>query len=168
MQEKERKERLRQILSEENPAKRDRLYNDYVEEVTPTHNLPRNVFRAFWVGGSICTLGQALGNLYRRLGLTEEVAPLYVVLTLVFFSALLTGCNLYQKLTRYAGAGSVVPITGFANSVAACAIEYKKEGKVFGTGCKIFAIAGPVILYGVLMSSGLGFLYWITKYFGMH
>jgi stage V sporulation protein AC len=101
------------------------------------------------------------------MGASKEDAALFVVVTLVFLSALFTGLNLYQKLTKHAGAGSVVPITGFANSVAASAIEYSKEGQVFGIGCKIFTIAGPVILYGILTSWGLGVIYWVLKVFNM-
>ena len=122
---------------------------------------------AFAVGGAICTLGQALLNLYQNLGASKEDAALYVTISLVLLSALFTGLNLYQKLTKYAGAGSVVPITGFANSVAASAIEYSKEGQVFGIGCKIFTIAGPVILYGILTSWALGLIYWILKLLGI-
>ncbi|MBQ3028451.1 MAG: SpoVA/SpoVAEb family sporulation membrane protein, partial [Lachnospiraceae bacterium] len=106
-------------------------------------------------------------NLYQSLGASKEDAALYETITLVFLSALFTGLNLYQKLTKYAGAGSVVPITGFANSVAASAIEYRKEGQVFGIGCKIFTIAGPVILYGILTSWGLGLIYWLLKGIGV-
>ena len=113
-------------------------------------------------------IGVALANFCsQNMGAGKEDAALYVTITLVFLSALFTGLNLYQKLTKYAGAGSVVPITGSANSVAASAIEYSKEGQVFGIGCKIFTIAGPVILYGILTSWGLGLIYWILKLLGI-
>lgn len=156
-----------EVIKESNPEKRDKKYNDYVEQVTPKHNPWINILWAFLVGGAICTLGQVLITLYQNLGASKEDAALYVTLTLIFLSALTTGLNLYQKLTKIAGAGSVVPITGFANSVAASAIEYKKEGQVFGIGCKIFTIAGPVILYGILTSWGLGVIYWIVKLLGL-
>lgn len=166
MDEKQRKHMVHEVLGEKDPNKRDEKYNKYVEKVTPKHNPWWNILLAFLVGGAICTLGQGLLSFFTSLGFDEEKAALYEVLTLVFLSALFTGLNLYQRLTRYAGAGSVVPITGFANSVAASAIEYKKEGQVFGIGCKIFVIAGPVILYGILTSWGLGLIYWLAKMLG--
>lgn len=163
MDEKQRKHMIHEVLKETDNTKRDEKYNQYVEKVTPKHNPWINIIWAFVVGGAICTFGQALLNWYTGLGADKEAAALYVTITLVFLSALTTGLNLYQRLTRYAGAGSVVPITGFANSVASSAIEYSKEGQVFGIGCKIFTIAGPVILYGILTSWGLGVIYWGWK-----
>lgn len=167
MDEKQRKRMIHEVVKETDATKRDEKYNQYVEKVTPKHNPWINIAWAFFVGGAICTLGQVLINWYQKLGASKEDAALYVTLTLVFLSALFTGLNLYQKLTKYAGAGSVVPITGFANSVAASAIEYSKEGQVFGIGCKIFTIAGPVILYGILTSWGLGLIYWVLKVLGV-
>ena len=163
MDDKQRKRMIHEVVKETDTAKRDQKYNQYVEQVTPKHNPWVNIVWAFVVGGAICTLGQVLIGLYQKLGATKEDAALYVTITLIFLSALTTGLNWYQKLTKHAGAGSVVPITGFANSVAASAIEYSKEGQVFGIGCKIFTIAGPVILYGILTSWGLGVIYWILK-----
>lgn len=136
-------------------------YEDYVKSVTPTTNLFKNMFLAFVVGGLICLLGQILINFFMYLGLEKETAINYETLILVFLAVLLTGLNIYQNLAKHGGAGSLVPITGFANSIAACAIEYKKEGQVFGIGCKIFTIAGPVILYGLFCSSLLGLIYWL-------
>ncbi len=167
MDEKQRKRMIHEVVKENDPTKRDEKYNAYVEQITPKHNPWINIVWAFVVGGAICTLGQILINWYQNLGASKEDAALYVTITLIFLSALTTGLNLYQKLTKFAGAGSVVPITGFANSVAASAIEYKKEGQVFGIGCKIFSIAGPVILYGILTSWGLGLIYWILKLLGV-
>lgn len=167
MDEKQRKRMIHEVVKETDTAKRDEKYNRYVEQVTPKHNPWVNIVWAFVVGGAICTLGQLLMNWYGKLGADKEDAALYVTITLVFLSAVTTGLNLYQKLTKYAGAGSVVPITGFANSVAASAIEYSKEGQVFGIGCKIFTIAGPVILYGILTSWALGLIYWILKVLGV-
>ena len=161
MDEKQRKRMIHAVVNEKNAKIRDKNYNKYVEEVTPKYNTWLNCVLAFLVGGGICTLGQFLIGWYGSMGASKEDAALFVTLTLVFLSALFTGLNLYQKLTKYAGAGSVVPITGFANSVAASAIEYSKEGQVFGIGCKIFTIAGPVILYGILTSWVLGLIYWI-------
>lgn len=163
MDEKKRKSMIHAVVTEKNAKRRDKNYNQYVEEVTPKYNSWVNCSLAFLVGGSICVLGQALLSLYGSMGASKEDAALFETLTLVFVSALLTGLNLYQKLTKYAGAGSVVPITGFANSVAASAIEYSKEGQVFGIGCKIFTIAGPVILYGILTSWGLGVIYLVMN-----
>ena len=154
---------IHEVVKESDTTKRDQKYNQYVEKVTPKHNPWVNIAWAFVVGGAICTLGQVLLNLIQGWGASKEDAALYVTLILIFLSAVTTGLNWYQRLTKYAGAGSVVPITGFANSVAASAIEYSKEGQVFGIGCKIFTIAGPVILYGILTSWGLGLIYWILK-----
>lgn len=136
-------------------------YENYVKSVTPSTSLGKNMFLAFITGGLICLLGQILINFFMYIGLEKEAAINYETLILVFLAVLLTGLNIYQKLAKHAGAGSLVPITGFANSIAACAIEYKKEGQVFGIGCKIFTIAGPVILYGLFSSSILGFIYWL-------
>lgn len=167
MDDKQRKRMIHEVVKETDTQKRDKKYNQYVEQVTPKHNPWINIVWAFVVGGAICTLGQVLLNLYQGWGASKEDAALYETITLVALSALFTGLNLYQKLTKYAGAGSVVPITGFANSVAASAIEYGKEGQVFGIGCKIFTIAGPVILYGILTSWALGVIYWILKLLGV-
>ena len=135
-------------------------YNDYVKQVTPTHNLPQVVWRAFLTGGIICTIGQAIQNLIQYLGVEQETAGTWTSVLLVLISVLLTGFNIYPSIAKWGGAGALVPITGFANGVAAPAIEFKKEGQVFGIGCKIFTIAGPVILYGIFTSWVLGLIYW--------
>ena len=121
-------------------------YEKYVKEVTPTHNLFLNMAKAFLTGG-----------------LDKETSGSWCSLILILLSVLLTGLNLYPKIGKFGGAGSLVPITGFANSVAAPAIEFKAEGQIFGIGCKIFTIAGPVILYGILSSWVLGLLYYLLK-----
>ena len=126
-----------------------------------------NYLWAFVVGGAICVVGQLLSHWYGTLGLDDSDAGTATSVTLVFLSALATGLGLYHKLARWAGAGTLVPITGFANSVTAPAVEYQKEGQVFGIGCKIFTIAGPVILYGVFTSWVLGLLYWIGTLIGI-
>lgn len=141
-------------------------YEKYVKKVTPTHSLPVNMARAFLVGGLICVLGQFVLNYCAYREIPEKDAAAWCSLTLIFLSALLTGLNLYQRLVTFGGAGALVPITGFANSVAAPAIEYKKEGQVFGVGAKIFTIAGPVILYGIFTSWVLGLIYLILKWIG--
>lgn len=126
------------------------------------------MLKAFVIGGLICVLGQGILNFCKGLGLDKETAGSWCSLTLIFLSALFTGLNLYQKLVSFGGAGALVPITGFANSVAAPAIEYQKEGQVFGIGCKIFTIAGPVILYGTLASWITGLLYWVLQMAGIY
>ncbi|MDE6208597.1 MAG: SpoVA/SpoVAEb family sporulation membrane protein [Lachnospiraceae bacterium] len=143
----------------------EKEYESYVKKVTPTTSLAKNMFMAFLAGGIICLIGQVLINLFIKMGLEKETAINYETLILVFSAILLTGLNVYQKLAKHGGAGTLVPITGFANSVGSCAIEFKKEGQVFGIGCKIFTIAGPVILYGLFSSSLLGFIYWIYTLF---
>lgn len=154
---------IQEVIQEKNQESRDKKYNAYVESMTPKHNIIINLFNAFWIGGIICTLGQLCTQLYIYLGAGKELASAYTTVTLVFLSVLATGLNIYDKLAKYGGAGTVVPITGFANSVAAPAIEYKKEGQVFGIGCKIFTICGPVILYGIFSSWVYGIVYYILK-----
>ena len=128
-------------------------YADYVKEITPNSNLGMRMIKAFLVGGVICLLGQAIINTAVNIyGLDKEQAGSWCALILFFFSVLLTGFNIYPQIVKFGGAGALVPITGFANSVASAAIEYKKEGQVYGIGCKIFTIAGPVILYGIFTS----------------
>lgn len=137
-------------------------YSRRVEEASPPSPLGKDCLLAFLSGGTICTLGQALCNLYQALGASLPQARTGVSLSLIFLSALLTALGLYDNLAKYAGAGTLVPITGFANSVTAPAVEYQKEGQVFGIGCKIFTISGPVILYGILSSWILGVIYLIV------
>ncbi len=146
--------------------KRNESYNDYVEQVTPKHSCLKNCAQAFVTGGIICTVGQAVMNMY-MLWNDKDTAAAWTTLTLILISVILTALNIYPSITKWGGAGSLVPITGFANSVAAPAIEFKKEGFVFGVGCKIFTIAGPVILYGILLSWILGIVYWILIFAGI-
>ncbi len=140
-------------------------YKNYVKEKTPVHNVFLNMTKAFVVGGIICLMGQVILERCNAMGIDKDTAGAWSSLLLVLLSVLLTGFNIYPRIAKWGGAGALVPITGFANSVAAPAIEYKKEGQVFGIGCKIFTIAGPVILYGVFTSWVLGLVYWITKMF---
>ena len=143
-------------------------YNQYVESVTPTHNLWIQMAKAFVTGGAISILGQRIYNCCTYFYHMDRVtASTWCSLILVFISVVLTAFGLYPVITKFGGAGSLVPITGFANSVAASAIEFKKEGQVFGVGAKIFTIAGPVILYGILTSWLLGLIYWVLKCFGV-
>lgn len=136
-------------------------YNEYVKTKTPNSKIVRNCIFAFLIGGLICCIGQALLTIYKKFGLSEENASSAVSITLIFLGALLTGLDIYPKIAKYAGAGTIVPITGFANSVVAPALEAKTEGFVLGTGAKIFTIAGPVILYGTLASFVAGIIYFI-------
>ena len=139
-------------------------YGNYVKEVTPVFSVWKNMRNAFLVGGVICSIGQALTNLFLAMDMEKETAASWTTLCLIAGSILLTGFNIYPKIVKFAGAGALVPITGFANSVVAPAIEYKAEGQVFGVGCKIFTIAGPVILFGIFSSWLLGVVYWIGNY----
>jgi len=155
------------IMQETNEQEKAKKYTQYVENKTPKPDLLKDMLNAFWVGGVICTIGQVLVNFYSSKGMPEEDAAAYTTITLVLLSVLLTSFNVYQKITKVGGAGSLVPITGFANSVAAPAIEFGVEGEVYGKGCKIFTIAGPVILYGIFSSWVLGLIYWIGILLGV-
>lgn len=157
---------LKAIINSSDKNTQAKLYDAYVKEVTPTKSLVANMIKAFIVGGIICCLGQLLTNIFVDSGMSDDNAAMWTNICLILASVLLTGFGLYKKLGEFAGAGSLVPITGFANSVASSAIEFKKEGQVFGIGCKIFTIAGPVILYGIFASWILGFIYWLLKLFG--
>ena len=152
---------IKEVLNEKDSNLQKKKYNEYVKNMTPKNNIFYNCLKAFIVGGAICALGEGLNHMYRSFGNDEELAGMYGMMTLIGLSIILTGFNIYQKLGQFAGAGSIVPITGFANSVVAPAIEYQAEGDVFGVGCKIFTIAGPVILYGIFSSWVLGVIYWI-------
>lgn len=160
----EEQKRLKEQKIQEEQKKQE--YAEYVKEVTPKNNLAIQMIKAFVVGGIICVIGQVILNVAQQdYGLDKDTAGSWCAMLLVLASAILTGLNLYQKLVKFGGAGALVPITGFANSVASTAIEYQKEGQVYGIGCKIFTIAGPVILYGIFTSWVLGVVYWIGKCF---
>lgn len=167
MQDNKKKVTASDVVIERDKNTKEQKYNKYVKDMTPKHNSFTNLWKAFLVGGIICTIGQGFTNLYKYWGAGEELAAAYTSLSLILLSIVLTGLNIYSWLAKYGGAGSVVPITGFANSVAAPAIEYKKEGQVFGIGCQIFTIAGPVILYGIFSSWVLGLIYYILKVAGI-
>lgn len=147
--------------------KQQEEYKNYVKEKTPVHNVYANMARAFLVGGAICVLGQFILNYCKGKGLPDDISGSWASLILVLLSIILTGFGIYSKIAKWGGAGALVPITGFANSVAAPAIEYKKEGQVFGIGCKIFTIAGPVILYGIFTSWVLGVIYYLLTKAGV-
>ena len=140
----------------------DKEYQKLVDQVSPNSPIGKDCFHAFWIGGLICVLGQLLINGYSALGLDKTQASTAASMTLVALSALLTGLSIYDDIAKHAGAGTLVPITGFANAVAAPAVEFKTEGFILGVGAKMFTIAGPVIVYGVSASVVYGFIYWIT------
>lgn len=140
-------------------------YKAYAERHMPRSNASRNMLRAFWVGGTICCIGQLLINIYLGLGAGEKEAGSFASISLVFLGALLTGLGLYDNIAKYAGAGTLVPITGFANSVVAPALEFKTEGFITGTAAKMFIISGPVIVYGVSAGVVYGLICWIGTLF---
>lgn len=135
-------------------------YQDYVKRYAPKSPLPKNLLIAFLVGGGICCIGQALHDLYASLGLNLEDAGTAVSISLVFLSAVFTALGLYHKLARFAGAGTLVPITGFANAVVSPAIDFHAEGIITGTAVKMFTVAGPVIVFGTAACALYGVLLW--------
>lgn len=137
-------------------------YSDYVDKKTPNSPILKNCFNAFWVGGLICTIGQFLFDYCKFKGLSETACSTTVSIILIAISAILTSLNIFNKIGKFAGAGSLVPITGFANSIVAPAIEYKSEGYVMGVGAKMFTVAGPVLVFGISTSVLVGL---ITKLF---
>ena len=141
----------------------EKEYEKLVEEMSPKSPLGKDCFWAFVIGGLICTLGQLLISGYTALGLEKTDASSAASMTLVLFSAVLTGLSLYDNIAKVAGAGTLVPITGFANSIAATAVEFKTEGFILGVGAKMFTIAGPVIVYGTVASVIYGVIYWIMQ-----
>lgn len=138
-------------------------YKNLVERKTPSSKTLTNCVKAFLFGGAICTLGQLLNTIYEPMGLGKDMTGGLVSVTLIFLGELLTGLNVYPKLAKHAGAGTIVPITGFANSVASPAIEAKTEGLVMGVGANMFKIAGPVIVYGVVCAFVAGIWYFIVS-----
>lgn len=136
-------------------------YGKLVQDMAPKSPLLKDCLNAFWIGGLICALGQLIMNGYGALGLDKTDAGTATSMTLVALSALLTGLSLYDNIAKVAGAGTLVPITGFANSIAAPAVEFKTEGFVLGVAAKMFTIAGPVLVYGTAASVVYGVIYWI-------
>lgn len=151
----------------EEKLRKEMAYQQYVEKITPKHNVIANMGKAFITGGIICTIGQVFLNYCSSVGLDDVKSGAWTSLMLVLLSVLLTGMNIYPGIAKWGGAGALVPITGFANSVASPAIEYKKEGQVFGIGCKIFTIAGPVILFGIFTVWALGLVYYLLTKAGV-
>lgn len=138
-------------------------YSEMVKEASPNSPILGDCIKAFVSGGIICTIGQLLLDFYTGMDISEKDAALWVSITLIGSSAVLTALGLYEKLGKYCGAGTIVPITGFANSVVSPAIEFKKEGMVFGMAAKMFVVAGPVIVYGTLTSMLVGLIYYFVK-----
>ena len=143
----------------------EKEYGKLVEEISPKSPIGKDCLGAFVVGGIICAIGQFFINYYTKLGLDKDAAGMAASMTLVVISAILTGLSLYDNIAKFAGAGTLVPITGFANSIAAPAVEFKTEGFILGVGVKMFTIAGPVIVYGVSASVVYGFIYWLWTIF---
>ena len=138
-------------------------YQNLVSNTTPKSPLLKDCISAFVFGGSICCFGQLLKMLYTNMGLSEPEVKLAVPVTLIVITAILTATGTFSKIAKHAGAGTAVPITGFANSVVSPAVEFSTEGKILGTGAKMFNLAGPVIVYGCSAASLYGLIYWITK-----
>ena len=143
----------------------EKQYDRLVRELSPRSPVWKDCLWAFCVGGGICTLGQAFINWYTSLGLKDQDASGAASMTLVAIAALLTGIGIFDDIAKHAGAGTLVPITGFANAIAAPAVEFQTEGRILGTAAKMFTIAGPVIVYGVSASVIYGFIYWICTMF---
>lgn len=138
-------------------------YSKMVDKASPPSPKAKDFLCAFLIGGIICTIGQLLRELFLFLGFKEELTAMSVTVTLIFIAALLTGLKIFEKIAKHAGAGTLVPITGFANSVVSPAIEFKPEGQILGIGVKMFSIAGPVILFGSVAAATYGVVLWIIN-----
>lgn len=136
-------------------------YQQYVNQKSPNSPILKNCFNSFWVGGLICGIGQVIMEICKYNGLTTETSATIVSVSLIFLSAFLTALNVFNKIGKFAGAGSLIPITGFANSIVSPAMEYKSEGYVMGVGAKMFTVAGPVLVYGISSSVVVGIIYFI-------
>ena len=144
-----------------NPQDTKKDYQDYIDKKTPNSPIFKNSFNAFWVGGLICNIGQIINEFCKYKGFDTQISGTIVCIVLIGISAFLTGLNLFNKIGKFAGAGSLIPITGFANSIVSPAMEYKSEGYVMGVGAKMFTVAGPVLVYGISSSIVVGILYFI-------
>ena len=143
------------------PINTQKEYQEYVDKKSPNSPIIKNCFNAFWVGGLICTIGQLVMEICKYRGLDNEISSTITSIILIFLSAFLTALNIFNKIGKFAGAGSLVPITGFANSIVSPAMEYKSEGYVMGVGAKMFTVAGPVLVYGISTSILVGIVYLI-------
>ena len=144
-----------------NPLETKQTYQEYVDKKSPNSPIWKNCINAFWVGGLICSIGQIILNICKERGYDTQTSGTIVSILLIGFAAFLTGLNLFNKLGKFAGAGSLVPITGFANSIVSPAMEYKSEGYVMGVGGKMFTVAGPVLVFGISASIIVGIIYLI-------
>ncbi|MGM9531744.1 stage V sporulation protein AC [Intestinibacter sp.] len=152
------------MSEQKNSNQNEKKYKDYVDEISPKPTYVKNYILAFIVGGIICMIGQGINDAYMNIGgLNKQDAASYTSITLIFIGAFLTGLGVYDLIGKRAGAGSIIPITGFANSIVSPAMEYKREGYVLGVGANLFKIAGPVLVYGVGSSILFGFIYYIFK-----
>lgn len=140
-------------------------YSEFADSLAPKSPLGKDLFHAFWIGGLICCLGQVFQNGFSALGLDKEMSGTAASVCLIFLSALLTGLAVYDDIAKLAGAGTLVPITGFANSIAAPAVEFQTEGAVLGVCARMFTIAGPVLVFGTVSSVLYGVIYWICTLF---
>lgn len=143
------------------PIDTQKAYQEYVNQKSPNSPILKNCFNAFWVGGLICSIGQIIFSFCLYKGLDETSSSTVVSIVLIAISAFLTALNIFNKIGKFAGAGSLVPITGFANSIVAPAMEYKSEGYIMGVGAKMFTVAGPVLVYGISASIVVGFIYFL-------
>ena len=144
-----------------NPIESKQKYQEYVEKKSPNSPIWKDCFNAFWVGGLICTIGQIISNICKARGFDTAMSGTIVSIILIVISAFLTGLNIFNKIGKFAGAGSLIPITGFANSIVSPAMEYKSEGYVMGVGGKMFTVAGPVLVFGISASIIVGIVYLI-------
>ena len=144
-----------------NPLDSKKEYQKYVDKKSPNSPIFKNCFNAFWVGGLICSIGQIIMNICQNKGISQEISGTIVSIILIGISAFLTGLNIFNKIGKFAGAGSLIPITGFANSIVSPAMEYKSEGYVMGVGGKMFTVAGPVLVFGISTSIIVGIIYLI-------
>jgi stage V sporulation protein AC len=149
------KKRIRELTNKE--------YREYVEKKSPKSKILRNIIRAFVVGGLICVIGQFINNFFRARGMDIDVSGSLTSIIMIFLGALFTGLNIYDDLGKFAGAGSIVPITGFANSIVSPAMEFKSEGYIMGVGARMFVIAGPVLVYGISASIIAGIIYYLLR-----
>ena len=143
------------------PLDSKKEYQNYVDKKSPNSPILKNCINAFWVGGLICSIGQIILNICKSRGLSQEISGTIVSIILIGISAFLTGLNIFNKIGKFAGAGSLIPITGFANSIVSPAMEYKSEGYVMGVGGKMFTVAGPVLVFGISTSILVGIIYLI-------
>jgi stage V sporulation protein AC len=148
-------------MDNNNPLETQKEYQYFVDQMSPNSPILKNCFNAFWVGGLICAVGQIIMDICLQKGLDTQIAGTIVSIILIAISSFLTGLNLFNKIGKFAGAGSLIPITGFANSIVSPAMEYKSEGYVMGVGGKMFTVAGPVLVFGISASIIVGLVYLI-------